>query len=208
MSSEYLQSILKEHQVELRPQAPRKAVQKLDKSDSSLRWRDEVSGLLWPHAVEGRDGQWMKPNSTGNGWVKASAEETPAQDLVFIQTEPQHKPANEFIVSLKTKEHGGALPRPQWKRPGEPATEDEIIEYERGMSVWTVANSKLELYLRFLNRKEPTQEEIQQWYGGTDWPKEQAQIAIDWLTGIWASRGIDRPSSEALTRLAAELRAR
>jgi hypothetical protein len=208
MSSEYLKSILQEHQAGIATEAPEKPVRKADKSDSTLRWKDEVSGLFWPYSVEGRDGQWMKPNSTGNGWVKASAEETPAENLKFIQTEPTEKAAQGFEVGLKTKDHGGALPRPQWKRPGEPATEDEIIEYERAMTVWAVANTKLELYLRFLNRAEPTQEEIKEWYGGTDWPKEQAEIAITWLQGIWSARGIDRPANDALLRMAAELRAR
>lgn len=208
MSSEYLQTILADHQIKTAEQTSATAVRKADKSDSTLRWKDEVSGLLWPHAVEGRDGTWMRPNATGTGWTRVGIEETPAENLNFIQTEAKDKAAQQFEVGLKTKEHGGALPRPAWKRPGEPASEDEIIEFERAMTVWAVANAKLELYLRFLNRAEPTAEEIKEWYGGTDWPKEQAEIAITWLQGIWSARGIDRPAEDALLRMAAELKAR
>ena len=200
MSSEYLQSILADHKVTPAEQTEAKAVRKAEKPDSTLRWKDEVSGLLWPYAVEGRDGTWVKPNATGTGWLKVSLEESAAQELTFVQTEPKEKPA-EFAVSIKN-----ALPYPTWPNPGEIASAEDIETFDRQMAVWAVAREKLRLYLRFLNRVEPTAQDIADFYGGQDWPKESAELAITWLRGQWAAKGITQPSQDQLNEMAAELK--
>lgn len=200
MSSEYLNSILAEHQAGIATEAPASPVRKADKLDSTLRWKDEVSGLLWPHGVEGRDGSWVRPNATGTGWLKVSIEESAAQELNFVQTDPKEKPA-EFAVSIKN-----ALPYPTWPNPGEIASAEDIETFDRQMAVWAVAGEKLRLYLRFLNRVEPTAQEIADFYGGQDWPKESAEIAITWLKGQWAAKGITQPSQDQLNEMAAELK--
>jgi len=200
MSSEYLNSILQDHKLKPAEQTESTAVRKADKLDSPLRWRDETSGLLWPHAVEGRDGTWMRPNATGTGWTKVNVEDSAAQNLKFIQTEPKEKPA-EFAVSIKN-----ALPYPTWANPGDIASSEDIETFERQMTIWAVAGEKLRLYLRFLNRVEPTAQEIADFYGGQDWPKESAEIAIGWLKGQWAAKGITQPTQDQLKELAAELK--